>query len=189
MFAALPLLALPVIVYNLIALTLAGASGPWTHARLTDTLFTIHMTSRAEWAVSLGDLLLAASLVVLFVELLKSTTSRKIAIINHSLSMVLFIGVPGRVPARPGLRDLDLLPDHPDGAAGRAGRLHRHHRRGAARRGLRRPLGAITSGRSLGRRFPALGDPAPLGGADATPMGHIGLGERPCEGGDQDRDH
>jgi hypothetical protein len=28
---------------------------------------------------------------VLFVELLKSTTSRKIAIINHSLSMVLFI--------------------------------------------------------------------------------------------------
>ena len=41
--------------------------------------------------VSLGDLLLAASLVVLFVELLKSTTSRKIAIINHSLSMVLFI--------------------------------------------------------------------------------------------------
>ena len=28
---------------------------------------------------------------VLFVELLKSTTSRRIAIINHSLSMVLFI--------------------------------------------------------------------------------------------------
>lgn len=34
---------------------------------------------------------MAASLVVLFVELLKSTTSRRIAIINHSLSMVLFI--------------------------------------------------------------------------------------------------
>ena len=48
-------------------------------------------SSKADWAVSLGDLLLAASLVVLFVELLKSTTSRKIAIINHSLSMILFI--------------------------------------------------------------------------------------------------
>jgi hypothetical protein len=35
--------------------------------------------------------LIAASLVILFIELLKSTTSRKIAIINHSLSMVLFI--------------------------------------------------------------------------------------------------
>ena len=92
MFAAVPLLALPVLVYNLICLTLSGAfRATDASARLTDTLFTIHMTSRAEWGISLGDLLLAASLVVLFVELLKSTTSRKIAIINHSLSMVLFI--------------------------------------------------------------------------------------------------
>ncbi|WP_395445568.1 hypothetical protein [Caulobacter sp. UC70_42] len=92
MFAAVPLLALPVIIYNLIALTLAGGFKAMdASVRMTDRLFTIHMTSRAEWGVSLGDLLLAASLVVLFVELLKSTTSRKIAIINHSLSMVLFI--------------------------------------------------------------------------------------------------
>lgn len=92
MFAAVPLLALPVLIYNLIALTLAnGFKAADASVRMNDTLFTIHMTSRAEWAVSLGDLLLAASLVVLFVELLKSTTSRRIAIINHSLSMVLFI--------------------------------------------------------------------------------------------------
>ncbi len=92
MFAAIPLLALPVLIYNLIALTLAnGFKAADASVRMNDTLFTIHMTSRAEWAVSLGDLLLAASLVVLFVELLKSTTSRRIAIINHSLSMVLFI--------------------------------------------------------------------------------------------------
>ncbi|WP_297511224.1 hypothetical protein [uncultured Caulobacter sp.] len=92
MFAAVPLLALPVIIYNLVALTLAGGfKAVDAGARMGGTLFTIHMTSRAEWAVSLGDLLLAASLVVLFVELLKSTTSRKIAIINHSLSMILFI--------------------------------------------------------------------------------------------------
>ncbi len=92
MFAAVPLLALPVLIYNLIALTLAnGFKAADASVRMNDTLFTIHMTSRAEWAVSLGDLLLAASLVVLFVELLKPTTSRRIAIINHSLSMVLFI--------------------------------------------------------------------------------------------------
>jgi hypothetical protein len=58
---------------------------------MTDQLFTIHMPTGADWPVGLGDLLLAASLVVLFVELLKSTTSRRIAIINHSLSMILFI--------------------------------------------------------------------------------------------------
>jgi hypothetical protein len=93
MFAAVPLLALPVLIYNLIALTLTGGfKAVDANARLGNQLFTIHMTSRAEWSVSMGDLLLAASLVVLFVELLKSTTSRKIAIINHSLSMVLFIG-------------------------------------------------------------------------------------------------
>jgi len=92
MFAAVPLLALPVLIYNLIVLTLPGGikaadAGP----RLADTLFTIRMTSGAGWGVGLGDLLLAASLVVLFVELLKSTNSRRLAIVNHSLSMVLFI--------------------------------------------------------------------------------------------------
>jgi hypothetical protein len=88
MFAAFPLLAIPVIVYNLIAFA-ADPSG--VQASLTNPLFTIHMPTQANWAVSLGDLLLAASLVVLFVELLKSTTSGKTAIINHSLSMILFI--------------------------------------------------------------------------------------------------
>ncbi len=93
MFAALPLLVLPVLVYNLVVLTFAGGfAANAAQSRLAEQLFTIRMTSKAEWAVSLGDLLIAAALVVLFVELLKSTTSRRIAIVNHSLSMVLFIG-------------------------------------------------------------------------------------------------
>ena len=92
MFAAFPLLALPVLVYNLIVLTLPGQFGALdAGAHMSAQLFTLHMTSHALWSVSLGDLLLAASLVVLFVELLKSTTSRRIAIVNHSLSMILFI--------------------------------------------------------------------------------------------------
>ena len=36
-------------------------------------------------------MLVFAALIILFIELLKATTSRRIAIINHSLSMVLFI--------------------------------------------------------------------------------------------------
>ena len=59
--------------------------------RLTVPLFSIRMTSNVDWPVSLGDILLAVGLVVLFIELLKSANSRKIAIVNHSLSMVLFI--------------------------------------------------------------------------------------------------
>jgi hypothetical protein len=88
MFAAIPLLALPVLIYNLIAFT-SGPAG--AQSAMVSPLFTIHMPTTAAWVVTLSDLLLAGSLVVLFVELLKSTTSRRIAIINHSLSMVLFI--------------------------------------------------------------------------------------------------
>jgi len=92
MFAAIPLLLLPVLAYNLIALTLQGGlQAVDAAARMSQQLFSMRMTSHIDWMVSLGDLLLAASLVVLFVELLKSTTSRRIAIVNHALSMVLFI--------------------------------------------------------------------------------------------------
>ena len=91
MFAAFPLLAIPVVVYNLIVLTMGGFGSQDAQLQLTGPLFTISMTSGAPWSVSLSDLLLAGSLVVLFIELLKSTTSRRIAIINHSLSMLLFI--------------------------------------------------------------------------------------------------
>jgi hypothetical protein len=92
MLAALPLLALPVFLYNLLALTLAGGfKGTEATARLTATLFTVPMASKAGWPISLGDALLAVSLVVLFVELLRSSTSRQVAIVNHSLSMALFV--------------------------------------------------------------------------------------------------
>ena len=92
MFAALPLLAIPVLAYNILALTLSGGlSAVDAQGRLTAELFRIHMTSHIDWVISLGDVLLAASLVVLFIELLKSTNSRRGAIINHSLSMLLFI--------------------------------------------------------------------------------------------------
>lgn len=92
MFAALPLLALPVLAYNLVALAMPGLF----HAadagiRLSAPLFSFRMTSEVDWQVSLGDVLLAVGLVVLFIELLKSANSRRVAIINHSLSLVLFV--------------------------------------------------------------------------------------------------
>jgi hypothetical protein len=92
MFAAFPLLALPVLAYNILALTLVGGfSSIDATARLTEKLFDIRMTSQVDWSVTMGDLMVGVSLVILFVELLKSTNSRRIAIINHSLSMLLFI--------------------------------------------------------------------------------------------------
>jgi hypothetical protein len=81
-----------VLLYNLVLLTMKGmlqtADAP---VQLAGPLFTIRMTSGGAWPVTLGDLFLAASLVVMFIELLKSTNSRNVAIINHSLSMILFV--------------------------------------------------------------------------------------------------
>jgi hypothetical protein len=92
MFLAFPLLALPVLLYNLVLLTLrGGVQTTDADGLLARPLFTISMTSGGLWTVSLGDLFLAGSLIVLFIELLKSTNSRNVAIINHSLSMILFV--------------------------------------------------------------------------------------------------
>jgi hypothetical protein len=90
MFAALPLLALPVLFYNFLALTY-GFGATDAGARMANQVFTIPMASGAHWSVNMGDAIIFLSLVILFIELLKSTTSRRIAIINHSLSMILFI--------------------------------------------------------------------------------------------------
>ncbi|OYU71425.1 MAG: hypothetical protein CFE28_16375 [Alphaproteobacteria bacterium PA2] len=92
MFAAFPLLALPVVIYNLLALTFTqGFKAADASSRLTQPLFSISMTSRVEWPISSGDLVLAVALIVLFIELLKSTTSHKVVIVNHALSMLLFV--------------------------------------------------------------------------------------------------
>ena len=90
--AAAPLLLLPVAAYNLFVLTLdEGLRSIEAHARLTAPLFQLTTAPGGVWPVSVADLMLAASLVVLFVELIKSTGSRRLAIANHALSMVVFV--------------------------------------------------------------------------------------------------
>ena len=91
MLAAFPLLALPVLLYNLLVLTIGGGFGGAAGQRLTQPLISLKMASHAVWAVSLGDILIAGSMLILFAELLKSAGTRRIAILNHSLSMILFI--------------------------------------------------------------------------------------------------
>ena len=87
-----PLLPLAVILFTVMALpVMGGFSSPAAPASLSPVLFTIPMTSVSHWAVTVSDLLLSGSLVLLFIELIRSTTSRNIAILNHGLSMALFI--------------------------------------------------------------------------------------------------
>jgi len=91
--AAVPLLLLPVLLYNLAALVvMEGGFGALDAVeKLREAVFSIQMASGALWVVTLGDVLVITALVVLFVELLKSTSSRSTAVVNHGLSMLLFI--------------------------------------------------------------------------------------------------
>ena len=93
MLIAIPLLVVPVVIYNLVVLL--GGSAPdavlGPAAVLSEVLFRVPMTSGAVWTISVGDLILFLSLILLFVELLKSTSSQRVAIVNHALSMVLFV--------------------------------------------------------------------------------------------------
>jgi hypothetical protein len=93
MLIALPLLLIPVVLYNIIILTgvLGGGGQVVPDDVLREALFSIPMASGARWNVGVGDLILFLSLILLFFELLKSTSSQKVAIVNHALSMILFV--------------------------------------------------------------------------------------------------
>jgi len=95
MLIAIPLLIIPVVLYNLVILgNLVGGGGTaLADERLREPLFAIPMASGASWNVGVGDMILFLALILLFFELLKSTSSQKVAIVNHALSMILFVVV------------------------------------------------------------------------------------------------
>jgi hypothetical protein len=93
MFAALPLLALPVIGYNILVFALfPGGRNHSAVARLIEPLFTVPAAGASQWPVTLSDLIIFISLVILFFEQLKTTERRHVVILNQSMSMVLFVG-------------------------------------------------------------------------------------------------
>jgi hypothetical protein len=83
-----PLLLIPFAIYNIIAFLMPDV-------RFTAELFTIPMLSKRDLAVSLGDVLVIFSIMILFVEIVKATRLGSRSIIDHLLSLVLFIAMLG----------------------------------------------------------------------------------------------
>ncbi|HEY4922730.1 MAG TPA: hypothetical protein VII40_21705 [Xanthobacteraceae bacterium] len=81
----IPLLIIPFAVYNMLAFLLGIDWSKQTGS--------IQMVSGAPWALSYGEIMIGASVIILFFELLKSTRLTTRTIIDHSLSTVLFIGM------------------------------------------------------------------------------------------------
>ncbi|KAB1088558.1 hypothetical protein F4V91_20350 [Neorhizobium galegae] len=88
MLAALPLMIIPFILYNLAMLGILGGGGV---ASLGTVISSLQMLSGAVWTMTLGDGIIVVSLVFLFVEILKASRNGRGSLINHMLSMLVFI--------------------------------------------------------------------------------------------------
>jgi len=81
-----PLLLIPFAIYNIIAFLMPGVS--WTGA-----LTTVHMVSGGDWSMSVGDILITLAILLLFGEMMKSTRIGIRTVVDHALSLVLFLGI------------------------------------------------------------------------------------------------
>ena len=82
-----PLLVVPFVLYNIGAfLFFGGMPGGWAQG-----IFLIPMVSGTPWAITAGDLVLVVGVLMLFFEVVKSTNSGRSSILEHMLSMVLFV--------------------------------------------------------------------------------------------------
>jgi hypothetical protein len=79
-----PLLLIPFALYNMIAFLTPGVS--WT-APVT----TVQMMSGQDWVLTWEDLLIAFSIFLLWIEIVKATRMGIRAIMDHLLAMALFV--------------------------------------------------------------------------------------------------
>jgi hypothetical protein len=87
MFAlGFPLLLVPFAIYNIIAFLMPGVE--WT-APVT----TVHMASGQAWVLTWEDILLAFSILLLAVEIMKATRIGLRTIVDHVLAMALFVAM------------------------------------------------------------------------------------------------
>lgn len=86
--AAVPLMLIPFILYNL---AMIGAFGSGGIAVLGNVVMSVNMMSGATWTMSIGDLFITFSLVILFLEIFKATRRSSLALMDHLFSMALFI--------------------------------------------------------------------------------------------------
>ena len=81
-----PLLLVPFAIYNIVAFLMPGVS--WT-----GTLTSVAMVSGASWTMSAGDMLITLAVLLLFGEVMKSTRIGMRTVVDHGLSLLVFLGM------------------------------------------------------------------------------------------------
>ena len=85
MFRAIPLFVLLLIAYNLNMLF-----GD-INATLASQIYSVGLISGAQWHFTVSDLYIILGVLTLYIEIFKSTRTGLSSVIDHSLSMVIFI--------------------------------------------------------------------------------------------------
>ncbi len=87
MLAAVPLMIVPLIAYNVLIFSPVGG-GP----QVLDTeVLNVAMLSGAEWTMQVSDVVIVAALLLLFIEVLKATRTASWSLIDHLLSALVFV--------------------------------------------------------------------------------------------------
>lgn len=87
MLGMVPLLIIPFLLYNLGLTGLLGSGADL----LAEPLFSLAMVSGGIWTMTVGDALIAFALLLLFVEMMKSTRTSNSSIVDHLLSTFVFV--------------------------------------------------------------------------------------------------
>lgn len=85
MLRAIPLFVIPLAIYNL--LMLAGD----VNATLASELFSVDLMSGAHWVFTTGDAFVIGGVLVLYFEIFKATGTGLASVLDHTLSMAVFI--------------------------------------------------------------------------------------------------
>src|SRR5258706_2924448 len=80
-----PLLLIPLAIYNIIVFLMPGVS-------LAEPLAKLTLMSGAEWPLTLGDMLLALGILLLFLEIIKGARPGSQNLTDHLLSLIIFGG-------------------------------------------------------------------------------------------------
>ena len=82
---AIPLIVIAFVLYNLIVLAGGGTEA------LDKEIFHLKLLSGGDWHFKWSDLLVLITLILLFIEIVKSTHTTTSTLIDHGLSMLVFI--------------------------------------------------------------------------------------------------
>lgn len=92
---AIPLILFVFILYNVIVLAGGqlglGGDGADAHAMMAAKIFNIPMLNGNQWPFTWGDLIVLLLFGALFVELLKATYTSGTSLLDHGLSMLVFV--------------------------------------------------------------------------------------------------